>query len=148
MSNSALGETLAQQHQLGELLRSYGWNQQLFRGYRRTLWIALPFAILPSLVILGLPFLMIWGCYAWVIFRCCLDTQPKILGDAALIGVCIGVILGLFRAIVSGFFMDIPANEVEKTVSFLLGMIKIGCLVCPLFSVLSTYVQKGRRLAN
>lgn len=67
---------------------------------------------------------------------------------AALIGVLIGIMLGILCAIVSWFFMDIPANEVEKTVSFLLGMTKIGCLVCPLFSVLSTYIQKGWRLAN
>jgi hypothetical protein len=67
---------------------------------------------------------------------------------AALIGVFIGIMLGILCAIVSWFFMDIPANEFEKTVNFLLGMTQIGCLVSPLFSMLSTYVQKGWRLPN
>lgn len=79
MSNARFVDTLAQQHQLGQLARGYGWNQPLFRGYRRTLWIVLPFAILPSLVVIGLPFLIIWGIYAWVVFRRCADTEPKIL---------------------------------------------------------------------
>jgi hypothetical protein len=79
MSNSSSVDALAQQHQLGQLVREYGWNQQLYRGYRRTLWITFPLVIFPSLVIIGIPFLIIWGVYAWVVFRRCSDSRPKVL---------------------------------------------------------------------
>jgi hypothetical protein len=79
MSNSSSVDALAQQHQLGQLLRGYGWNQQLYRGYQSVLWISLVFIIISMLFLLGFLFLIFWIGYAWVVFRRSANRQPQVL---------------------------------------------------------------------
>jgi hypothetical protein len=79
MSNSSSVDALAQQHQLGQMLRGYGWNQQLYRGYQSVLWISLVFIIISMLFLIGFLFLIFWIGYAWVVFRRSANRQPQVL---------------------------------------------------------------------
>ena len=79
MSSSRSVDALAQQHQLGQLVRGYGWNQQLYRGYQSVLWMSLVFIIISMIFLLGFLFLIFWVGYAWVVFRRSANRQPQVL---------------------------------------------------------------------